>query len=230
VCAISPLLTDALRVVAVCPIFHSGSAQGLYASLPATLTTFVADIESLCRGGLVDTKYIADYHARDPASFLEYLFRSVHLARSADQSGRAWRVACGVWRVACGVWRVACGVWRVACGVWRVACGVWRALSDSLHAAIAGNGCGKGAWLRPRGGPACTLRLRTAAENGWHWIGMRPCLRVCVEHSTLRSKHMVDAICKRCGMPLARMLECRPDPPITAQCRGARAARKVFVV
>jgi target of EGR1 protein 1 len=75
-------LTDALPVMRLgywrpyAPFsLHSGTAQGLYASLPATLTTFVADIESLCRGGLVDTKYIADYHARDPASFLEYLFR-----------------------------------------------------------------------------------------------------------------------------------------------------------
>lgn len=50
-------------------------AQGLYAKLPGTLSTFVADLESLCRGGLVDTKYIADYHTRDLASYLEYLFR-----------------------------------------------------------------------------------------------------------------------------------------------------------
>lgn len=49
--------------------------QALYADLPATLQTFTADMHSLCSGGLVDTKYIADYHTREKASFLEYIFR-----------------------------------------------------------------------------------------------------------------------------------------------------------
>ncbi|XP_063901740.1 target of EGR1 protein 1-like isoform X1 [Zophobas morio] len=48
--------------------------QAFYADLPSSLETFVADVSCLFRGGIADTKYIADYQVRDDASFLEYLF------------------------------------------------------------------------------------------------------------------------------------------------------------
>ena len=47
----------------------------MYAELPGSLQTFVADMHSLFAGGVYDTKYIADYHTRETATFLEYVFR-----------------------------------------------------------------------------------------------------------------------------------------------------------
>eukprot|EP01134_Creolimax_fragrantissima_P002351 CFRG2351T1 len=49
--------------------------QHLYAQLPVSLSTFVADASVLFGTGVIDTKYISDFHTRDSASFLEYLFR-----------------------------------------------------------------------------------------------------------------------------------------------------------
>ncbi|EDQ88348.1 uncharacterized protein MONBRDRAFT_9179 [Monosiga brevicollis MX1] len=49
--------------------------QHLWADLPATLDVFVADCSQLF-GRVIDTKYVAEYEAREPASFLEYLFRT----------------------------------------------------------------------------------------------------------------------------------------------------------
>ncbi|XP_063901741.1 target of EGR1 protein 1-like isoform X2 [Zophobas morio] len=55
-------------------LYYSGNDRAFYADLPSSLETFVADVSCLFRGGIADTKYIADYQVRDDASFLEYLF------------------------------------------------------------------------------------------------------------------------------------------------------------
>lgn len=46
-----------------------------YADLPSKLSTFIADLSEMFLGGIVDTKYIADYVTREKSSFLAYLFR-----------------------------------------------------------------------------------------------------------------------------------------------------------
>ncbi|CAB4395134.1 unnamed protein product [Rhizophagus irregularis] len=46
-----------------------------YSDLPSKLSTFIADLSEMFLGGIVDTKYIADYVTREKSSFLAYLFR-----------------------------------------------------------------------------------------------------------------------------------------------------------
>ncbi|CAI2184630.1 17287_t:CDS:2 [Funneliformis geosporum] len=46
-----------------------------YADLPDKLNSFVADLSEMFSGGIVDTKYIADFVTREKSSFLAYLFR-----------------------------------------------------------------------------------------------------------------------------------------------------------
>ncbi|XP_054764335.2 target of EGR1 protein 1-like [Lytechinus pictus] len=49
--------------------------QNLYTDLPASSAQFVADLYEMYSGGIIDTKYVAEYEARMPASYLEYVFR-----------------------------------------------------------------------------------------------------------------------------------------------------------
>ena len=51
-------------------LYHS-----FYADLPDKLNTFVADLSEMFLGGIIDTKYIADFVTREKSSFLAYLFR-----------------------------------------------------------------------------------------------------------------------------------------------------------
>jgi len=50
--------------------------RSFYAPLPPSLPSFMADLsEMFQRGGVYDTKAIAEYQVRETASFLEYIFR-----------------------------------------------------------------------------------------------------------------------------------------------------------
>lgn len=76
-----PRLLFKLLVSAACPlVVHNGWIDllflyhHLYAPLPPTLDEFLACLADLCPH-VVDTKYLAEYTLREPATFLEYLFR-----------------------------------------------------------------------------------------------------------------------------------------------------------
>lgn len=49
--------------------------QNLYTDLPPSCAQFTADLSEMYAGGLIDTKYVAEYEARMTASYLEYVFR-----------------------------------------------------------------------------------------------------------------------------------------------------------
>lgn len=46
-----------------------------YAPLPRSLPSFMADLTEMFRGGVYDTKAIAQYKVKEKATFLEYVFR-----------------------------------------------------------------------------------------------------------------------------------------------------------
>ena len=48
--------------------------ENFYANCPNTLMKFVADLSEIFSNGILDTKYIVDFHVRYAASYLEYLF------------------------------------------------------------------------------------------------------------------------------------------------------------
>lgn len=49
--------------------------QNLYGEMPPKSSQFISDMSEMFRGGVLDTKYVADFEARMVASYLEYVFR-----------------------------------------------------------------------------------------------------------------------------------------------------------
>ena len=49
--------------------------QNLYSDLPLKASKFICDMCEMFKGGVLDTKYVADFEVRMVASYLEYVFR-----------------------------------------------------------------------------------------------------------------------------------------------------------
>ncbi|XP_072018967.1 target of EGR1 protein 1-like [Amphiura filiformis] len=79
----SPRILFSELIVSNVPIIlHNGLIdlaflyQNLYSNLPPKASQFICDMCEMFTGGVLDTKYVADFEVRMVASYLEYVFRS----------------------------------------------------------------------------------------------------------------------------------------------------------
>ncbi|XP_067144183.1 target of EGR1 protein 1-like isoform X1 [Centruroides vittatus] len=80
----TPSLRNLLNEIVIAKhpiILHNGLVdiiflyQNLYCELPSSFPSFLADLSELFSSGIYDTKYISEFQARLPASYLQYIFR-----------------------------------------------------------------------------------------------------------------------------------------------------------
>ncbi|KAJ3055455.1 Target of EGR1, member 1 (Nuclear) [Rhizophlyctis rosea] len=72
-------------------VYHS-----FYASLPHDLSAFTAALSEMFPAGIYDTKYIADFHSRERASFLAYLFRKSEREELDRKMSNLKHVVCNI--------------------------------------------------------------------------------------------------------------------------------------
>ncbi|CAL4065745.1 unnamed protein product, partial [Meganyctiphanes norvegica] len=66
--------------------------QSFYTDLPMKADTFAADLNDMFTGGVYDTKYIAEYTERMPATYLEYLYKKMQLRNAKWCHSGSWHV------------------------------------------------------------------------------------------------------------------------------------------
>lgn len=66
--------------------------QSFYTDLPKKSDTFAADLNDMFTGGIYDTKYIAEYTERMPATYLEYLYKKMQLRNAKWCHSGLWHV------------------------------------------------------------------------------------------------------------------------------------------